>query len=159
MKIIQIDGIKGLITVAFMGVCLFAGFVVFPGIVAMHFWNKYLVTLYMFPALNVFQGVLLWGICAISYLILSKDGFAVSFRNTPELSDKDLDMIMRKAKIQSQVERVNKMIQKADCFEKSKKTVITPENNLAHTSSPLNTENASSADSNSNNEENLSKVK
>ena len=67
MKIIQIDGIKGLITAAFMGVCLFAGFVLFPGQVAMTLWNKYLVSSFMFPTLDLLQGVLLWGIVAISY--------------------------------------------------------------------------------------------
>ncbi len=76
MKIIQIDGFKGLITAAFIGICLFAGFVVFPGMVSMHLWNKYLVNLFMFPVLDVFQGVLLWGIIAITYCILSKKRFS-----------------------------------------------------------------------------------
>ena len=98
MKIIQIDGIRGLVTALFIGVCLFAGFVVFPGLVAMHYWNKYLVNLFMFPMLNLFQGVLLWAIVAISYFILSKKGLAVSFKNTPELSDEELDMILKKSK-------------------------------------------------------------
>lgn len=35
MKVIQINGIKGLITAVFIGVCLFAGFVLFPGYTAM----------------------------------------------------------------------------------------------------------------------------
>lgn len=140
MKIIQIDGFRGLITAAFMGVCLFAGFVIFPGFVAMHYWNKYLVALYMFPELNLLQGVLLWGIVAITYCILSKKGLAVSFKEAPELSDRELDMIMKKAKIQSQINKVNKLIQKSDCFEKSKNSVLTSastDKDLSHISSPL----------------------
>lgn len=140
MKIIQIDGIRGLITAAFMGVCLFAGFVIFPGFVAMHYWNKYLVALYMFPELNLLQGVLLWGIIAITYCILSKKGLAVSFKDTPELSDRELDMIMKKARIQSQINKVNKLIQKSDCFEKSKNSVLTSpsaDKDLSHISTPL----------------------
>ena len=72
MKIIQIDGFKGLITAAFIGICLFAGFVVFPGMVSMHLWNKYLVNLFMFPVLDVFQGVLLWGLLQLLIVYYQK---------------------------------------------------------------------------------------
>lgn len=140
MKIIQIDGFRGLITAVFMAVCLVAGFVAFPGLVAMHLWNKYLVALYMFPMLNLFQGILLWGIIAITYCILSKKGLAVSFKETPELSDRELDMIMKKARIQSQINKVNKIIQKSDCFEKSNNNMLTSasaDKDLSHISTPL----------------------
>ena len=43
MKVVKIDGFKGIFAAVFIGVCLFAGFVIFPGMVAMHLWNKYLV--------------------------------------------------------------------------------------------------------------------
>lgn len=136
MKIIQIDGFKGLITAAFIGICLFAGFVVFPGLVSMHLWNKYLVNLFMFPVLDLFQGVLLWGIIAISYCILSKKGLAVTFKESDALSDSELDMIMKKAKIHSQMKKVNHIIQKSDCFELQKDS---PKQNrdLSHVSSPI----------------------
>lgn len=140
MKIIQIDGFRGLITAAFMGVCLFAGFVMFPGLVAMHYWNKYLVTLYMFPHLSLLQGVLLWGIVAISYFIVSKKGLAVSFKDTPELSEKEIDMIMKNAKIHSQISKVNQMIQKSDCFEKSNRNIsnkINSDKDVSNMSSPI----------------------
>ena len=140
MKIIQIDGFRGLITTVFMAVCLVAGFVAFPGLVAMHLWNKYLVALYMFPMLNLFQGILLWGIIAITYCIVSKKGLAVSFKETPELSDRELDMIMKKARIQSQINKVNKIIQKSDCFEKSNNNMLTSasaDKDLSHISTPL----------------------
>lgn len=138
MKIIQIDGFKGLITAAFMGVCLFAGFVMFPGMVGMHLWNKYLAYNLMFPVLNLFQGVLLWGIVAISYFILFKKGFAVSFKEAPELSDSELEMIMKKAKIHSHMNKVNKIIQSKDCFEKLKKESNTlSDKNLSHMSSTI----------------------
>jgi len=144
MKIIQIDGFRGLLTAAFIGVCLFAGFVVFPGLVAMHLWNKYLVGAFMFPVLNLFQGVLLWGIVAISYCILCKKGLAVSLKDTPELSDSELDMIMKKAKIHSQMRKVNSIIQKSDTFEKSSKDALNTQSsdkNLSHVSSPISVNN------------------
>ena len=135
MKIIQIDGIKGLITAVFMGVCLFAGFVMFPGLTAMYFWNRYLVNLYMFPELSLFQGVLLWGMIAVSYAILSKNGFAVSFKNTPELSDEELDSIIKSAKITSKMRMMNKIISKADKVEINKPS--NEDKETSYVSSPI----------------------
>lgn len=137
MKIVQIDGIRGLITAVFIGVCLFAGFVVFPGMVAMHLWNKYLVNLYMFPVLNILQGVLLWGIVAITYLILTKNEMPISFKETKGLSDSELDMIIKQARIQSQIRRVNKMINKSDIFEKTNNHTMPSDKNLSHISASI----------------------
>lgn len=117
MKVIKIDGIKGLISAIFIGACLFAGFAISPGYAAMYLWNKYFVTLYSFPALNLFQGVLLWAILVISYCILTKGGFAVSFKNTPELSDEELDSIIKTAKINTQMRMINKLVSKSDKFD------------------------------------------
>jgi hypothetical protein len=137
MKIIQIDGIRGLITAAFIGVCLFAGFVAFPGLVAMHLWNKYLVNLYMFPVLNLFQGVLLWGMCAISYCIITKNKFAVSFKNTPELSEDELNSIIKNAKINSHMQMMNKIVSQSDKF--TKKAENKQKESEAFVSSPIST--------------------
>jgi hypothetical protein len=120
MKIIQIDGIRGLITAGFVGVCLFAGFVAFPGFVAMHYWNKYLVNLYMFPELSLFQGILVWGIIATSYAIVTKRDFALSFKNSPDLSEEEINSIIKSAKINSQMRMMNKIISKADIVDLAK---------------------------------------
>ena len=95
MKVIQINGIRGILTALFIGVCLFAGFVIFPGNVLMTLWNNYLHELAGFPVLNLFQGILLWGIVFVSYSILTKGGFAVSFKSSSMgLSDKELSNIL-----------------------------------------------------------------
>lgn len=162
MKIVQIDGVKGLITAAFMGVCLFAGFVGFPGYVAMSLWNKYLVALYMFPALNLFQGILLWGMVAITYCILSKNGFAISFRNTPELSDTELNSIIQRAKMDSRMRILNTMMSKADKFELHKEDIVksvSPENKESSMiSSPISMNPKKDVEEDSK-EDNISKIK
>lgn len=138
MKIIQIDGIRGLITAAFIGVCLFAGFVLFPGWVAMNLWNKYLVVPYLFPALNLLQGVLLWAIVAISYCIVSKKGLAVSFKNSPELSDDELKSIIQKAKVIKRKNVVPFNLDKSDLLkDEFVKSVQKDEKNSSFASSPL----------------------
>ena len=120
MKVVQINGIKGLITALFIGVCLFAGFVIFPGYVAMTLWNKYLVSNLMFPALNLMQGVLLWAIAAITFCIISKQELAVSQKSTPDLTDEELESIIKKAKSNAQMKMMNKIISKSDKFELQK---------------------------------------
>lgn len=133
MKIFQINGFRGLIMTAFIVCCLFAGFVIFPGVVAMHLWNKYLVNLLSFPTLNLFQGVLLWGITAVSYFIISNGRLPVSFETPDSLSDAELNMIMKKARISSDMRKINAMMKKADTFEKSLK----PSDNKSGMTSPI----------------------
>ena len=122
MKIFQINGFRGLIAAAFIACCLFAGFVIFPGIVAMYLWNKYLVSLLSFPSLSIFQGVLLWAITAVSYFIISNGRLPVSLESPETLSDAELNMIMKKARISSDLRKINTMIQRSDSFEKINKT-------------------------------------
>ena len=126
MKIFQINGFRGLIMTAFIICCLFAGFVLFPGVVAMHLWNKYLVNLLSFPSLNMFQGVLLWGITALSYFIISNGKLPVSFESPDSLSDAELNMIMKKARISSDMRKINSMMKSADSFQKSTKVNDNP---------------------------------
>ncbi len=120
MKVIRIDGIRGLLSAIFIGCGLFAGFVISPGYLAMHLWNKYLVSGYMFPQLSLFQGVLLWGIVFISYVILTKGGFAISFHNGSSYNDEEMESIIRAAKVNSKLRMMNNIISKADKFESSK---------------------------------------
>ena len=120
MKVIKIEGFRGIISAIFIGICLFAGFIVFPGQVSMSLWNKYLVTLLSFPSINNFQGILLWGIIATSYCILSKGGLAVSFKSSHhELSDSELNMILKNARENSRMRKLGMIIPKNDEFANS----------------------------------------
>ena len=118
MKIVQINGFRGLLVAAFMGVCLVAGFVFFPGIMAMKLWNHFLTG---FPVLNVFQGILLWGMVAICYFILfSQKEMPVSLKSVSGLSDRELDKIMEKAKIHAQFIKASSLIPPAIKSEERK---------------------------------------
>ncbi len=119
MKIFQINGFRGLIMTAFIVCCLFAGFVIFPGVVAMHLWNNYLVNLLAFPSLNIFQGVLLWAITAVSYYIISNGKMPVTFETPDSLSDAELNMIMKKARISSDMRKINTIMRNSDSFQKT----------------------------------------
>ncbi|MBR1424400.1 hypothetical protein IJ579_02415 [bacterium] len=117
MKIVQITGFRGMVTAIFMSICMFAGFVIFPGQVAMFLWNKYLAGPYMLPVLNIFQGVLIWGMIFVSYSILTKKDLAVSFKESKDLTDSEIDMIMQKSRMSPHFRAINNMIKKSDLFE------------------------------------------
>lgn len=128
MKIIEIAGIKGLISAVVIAFCAFAGFVISPGYAAMYLWNKYLMGACGFPQIGLFQGILLWAIVVITYYILTSDGFAVSFKSAPQLSDEEIKSIIRTSKIRSKMDMMNKIVSKSDKFENSNNNPFTTKN-------------------------------
>ena len=76
--------------------------------------------------------MLLWAIIFLSYSILTKGRFAVSFQSTHEIRDEELESIIKTAKINSQLRMMNKMVSKNDTFEHNQnpyQTDNTEENN------------------------------
>ncbi len=109
-RIIHIAGLRGLITALFIVTCLGAGFIVFPGFVAMSIWNYFAAG--NMPEINLFQGILLWAIIALTYFISSKQSVAVSFATPRELNEEELKTLMERIKMQSQAKMINKIILK-----------------------------------------------
>lgn len=114
-RIIQISGIRGILTAIFVAACLAAGFIGFPGIVAMHLWNYAASFTYSMPVLNIYQGILLWAIVGISgFIINDRKKFIVSMKAPEELSDEEMKKLMERVKIQSQAQMLNSMILKSN---------------------------------------------
>ena len=107
-KIIQISGIKGLITALFVVTCLAAGFVAFPGFVAMNIWNHFAGS--SVPEINLYQGILLWAIVALVYFIANKQSFSVSFESPKELNEEEMNVLMERIRMQSQAKMLNQMM-------------------------------------------------
>ncbi len=72
LRVIQISGIRGLLSALFIVACLIAGFVGFPAMVLNKGWNYLADLTGVMPYINMFQGLVLWGILAVSYFILNK---------------------------------------------------------------------------------------
>ena len=114
-RIIQISGIRGILTAIFVAACLAAGFIGFPGLVAMHLWNYAASFTYSMPVLNIYQGILLWAIVGISgFIINDRKKFIVSMKAPEELSDEEMKKLMERVKIQSQDQMLNSMILKSN---------------------------------------------
>ena len=133
-KIIQITGIRGLLMVCFIVACLVAGFIVFPGYVAMHIWNYIVSFTYVVPAINIYQGVLLWGIFAIiGFIINDKKRFLVAYKNPAQLSEEEMKKLMERVKLQSQARMLNSMIINAKDYKDSKDLkVVENKENIEH---------------------------
>lgn len=100
LRVIQISGIRGLLSAAFVVVCLIAGFVGFPALVLNKLWNHVADITGTIPYINMFQGLILWAILAVSYLILNKkQRYLVAFE--PKTNRRDIKDIINEIKSQS----------------------------------------------------------
>ena len=70
LRVIQISGFRGILSACFVVSCLVAGFVGFPALAIYKLWNHFGVN--VLPQINFFQGLILWAILAVSYLILNQ---------------------------------------------------------------------------------------
>ena len=107
LNIIQIKGVKGLIFAGFVVTCLAAGFIAFPGWVCMQLWNiiaSYTTTM---PAIGIFQGLLLWGILVISYMVLRKERVVVCMKTPQGLSEEELKYITQ---TRQQIDKVKEKV-------------------------------------------------
>ena len=83
-RIIQISGLRGILMMLFIVSCLAAGFIAFPAFVPMYAWN-WSTQYFAIPAINIYQGLMLWAIVAISgFIINDRKKFLVAFK-TPDL--------------------------------------------------------------------------
>lgn len=121
-KIIQISGLRGLIFIAFVAVCLVAGFVVFPGLVGMCLWNNFLSEYLNLPEINILQGILLWSIVALIIYLSGSGRSVVQMKKAAQLSESELSDLMDRIKKQSQASRINSMILRSEKYDETKKS-------------------------------------
>lgn len=101
LKVIQINGFRGIFMAFFVLSCLIAGFVAFPAFLSMGVWNFLADTTSSFPAINFAGGLLLWAIIAFSFYIFNKRRFIVSLNTQQELSDFEVSEMISKIKSQT----------------------------------------------------------
>ena len=92
-NVIQIKGFMGIVYLAFIVVCLAAGFGWFPGWVCMKLWNLASSHIINLPSIGIFQGMLLWAIIAASYFTFRKDKLVVFMNASDGLSEEELKAV------------------------------------------------------------------
>lgn len=113
INVIQIRGIRGLIIAGMVVCCLFAGFVVFPGLVAMVAWNAVAEHVSQIPTIGIIQGVLLWGIIVASYFVFRKEKLVVCMKSSQGLSDEEIKSVFADIKKQAQDDKIIQAMLKA----------------------------------------------
>ena len=116
-NVIQINGIKGLIMAGGIVACLFAGFVIFPGMVMKTVWNIISSSIGIIPQIATLQGVLLWGIVVVSYLAFRRKGFMVEFKSADDLSRDEMDEVMQRIRMERQSDILTKALMNAKKME------------------------------------------
>ena len=113
LNVIQIKGIRGLIMAIGVVCCLAAGFIVFPGWVGMNIWNFIASQTSYCPNINLIQGILLWGILAVTYMIFRKEKLIVCMKAPQGLSDEELKDVFADIKKQSLEDPILQAMMKA----------------------------------------------
>ena len=113
LNVIQIKGVKGLIMLVMVGCCLVAGFIVFPGWVAMNIWNVLASLVNNAPSIGIIQGVLLWGIIVASYFTFRKERVVVCMKTPQGLNEEELKAVFADIKKQTQDDKIIQAMFKA----------------------------------------------
>ena len=113
LNVIQIKGIKGLIMLVMVGCCLVAGFIVFPGWVAMNIWNMLASLVNNAPSIGIIQGVLLWGIIVASYFTFRKERVVVCMKTPQGLNEEELKAVFADIKKQTHDDKIIQAMLKA----------------------------------------------
>ncbi|MCD8377212.1 MAG: hypothetical protein LUB59_00325 [Candidatus Gastranaerophilales bacterium] len=112
-NVIQINGFRGMLTVAGIVICLFAGFVIFPGVVMKTLWNVMSMYVGLLPKIATIQGVLLWGIMVVGYLAFRRRGFFIEFKSANDLTGEEMEAVMRRIRIDRQTDIISKAFMRA----------------------------------------------
>lgn len=113
LNVIQIKGVKGLIMLVMVGCCLVAGFIVFPGWVAMNIWNVLASLVNNAHSIGIIQGVLLWGIIVASYFTFRKERVVVCMKTPQGLNEEELKAVFADIKKQTQDDKIIQAMLKA----------------------------------------------
>ena len=118
-NMIQINGLRGMLMACGIGVCLAAGFVVFPGFVMKSLWNVVAGYTGMVPTIGLVQGLLLWAIMVIGYMAFRKNHMFIEFRSSRDLSEEEMNTVMNRIRIQQEADIIARSMMEAQReFEK-----------------------------------------
>lgn len=136
LRVLQINGIRGLFFALFVLSCLIAGFVAFPAFLIMNAWNYVSNTTLVIPPVNFCEGLLLWAIIAFSAFLFTKKKFIVLFNAKQELTDDEVMEVVSKIKSQAMSSKIlndmnvakHDLIQKIEPQKEHVEEVIDEEN-------------------------------
>lgn len=101
LKILEINGFRGLLLVIFIVGCAISGFVLFPSWFLMQVWNAFAAYFTAMPTMQIVHGAMLWAIIVLSVYAANKDRVFVSCKSPQIISDEQIKEIVKKTRMQS----------------------------------------------------------
>ena len=116
-KVITINGIRGVLAAIFIVLGLIAGFIISPSWVCMQLWNYVFEDSNTVALMNIYQGIMLWTIIALSLYALNNKKALIGFGSYQGLSPEQIKDLMARAKqsetkMMNEIESINKEIKK-----------------------------------------------
>lgn len=105
-RIIEIRGLKGLLTAIFIICCLITGFTVFPGFIAMNIWNLIAPYITDMPQMTLLHGVMLWAILFLIWFAFKGKMPSLHFGCQSAMNDEEIREFVER--IQKEQEELNK---------------------------------------------------
>lgn len=125
-KVITINGVRGICAAIFVVLGLIAGFIISPGWACMQVWNKVFQDSVSLSTMNLFQGIMLWAIIALTLYALNNKRALIGFGSYPTLSPEQIKDIMNRAKVAEL--NIKKEIETANSINKEIKEDLSKEN-------------------------------
>lgn len=97
-KVITINGIRGILAAIFVVTGLIAGFIISPAWVCMQTWNYFMQNSDIFSQMNLFQGLMMWTIIALSLYALNNKKTLIGFGSYPGLTPEQIKSVVARAK-------------------------------------------------------------
>ncbi len=112
--IIEIRGIKGIITAIFALCCIATGFTVFPGFVAMHIWNLFTPYITDMPQMTLIHGIMLWAILFLIWFAFNGKPLSLHFGCDATMSEEEIKELMEKVNTSEKAEQIEQIEKKEE---------------------------------------------
>ncbi len=89
-KVVQINGLSGILFLVLIVTGLFCGFVIFPIWVIMTVWNAVVSDIFYGPMINYIQAGMLWLLVALVLYLMLKNSVSIKIQRDANLSEEEL---------------------------------------------------------------------
>lgn len=110
-KVITINGIRGMVAAVFIVCGLIAGFIISPGWLCMKIWNAAFENASYSTVLNLYQGIMLWAIIALSLYALNNRRALIGFGSYSGMNPEQIREIMERTR-QAELKIFNELKEK-----------------------------------------------
>ena len=95
IKVITINGFRGLVLAAFIIFGLVSGFIVAPAYFCKEIWNFIGTNYVVLPHMEIYHGAILWAIIALSVYAICKNKIYIGVPVAPKFDEEKLKAILK----------------------------------------------------------------